>query len=131
MSRAEHAGPCAGLANPKNTFFMDQEQSCVWDKDIWDSLECYIDLPDNDNPKKNPLSFAYICEQQQVDPGLLASLEKNKNNYFYKPLEDDIEDIICHFKNYKDPMTQWTITFPEKITKEAVNWFHQVMGHPS
>jgi hypothetical protein len=33
-------------------------------------------LPDSENPEQNPLSFAYIREQQQADANLLAVQQK-------------------------------------------------------
>ena len=47
----------------EDEFFVDLIRSSVWDKDVNDSLECYLNLPDSDNPKQNPLSYAYICNQ--------------------------------------------------------------------
>ena len=65
----------------KDEFFINQIQSGVWDQDIDDSLACYLNLPDNENPEQNPLSYAYIREQQQEDPKLLAVQQKYPNNY--------------------------------------------------
>eukprot|EP00957_Ditylum_brightwellii_P202732 15331538-Ditylum_brightwellii.AAC.2 len=36
------------------------------------SLDCYLNLPDNDNPEQNPLSCHHIKEQQQANAKLLA-----------------------------------------------------------
>jgi len=76
------------------------------------------------------LSYAYICEQQQADAKLLAVQQKFPNNYFYKCLDDDVEDIICFVKEHDDPTTQWKIALPEQMLEETVHWFHIVMGHP-
>ena len=114
----------------EEAFFLDQEYSGVNDKDIQDSLGCYLNLPESDNPEQNPLSFAYIREQQQADAKLLAVQLKFPSNYIYKCLDDDVEDIICYVKDHHDPTTQWKIALPEQMLKETVAWFHQVMGHP-
>ena len=77
-------------------FFVDQLQSGVLDEDIMNSLERYLNLPDSENPEQNPLSFAYIREQQQADAKLLAVQQKFPNNYIYKCLDDEVDDIICY-----------------------------------
>ena len=87
-------------------------------------------MPESEHPEQNPLSFAYIREQQQADQKLLKMLEKHPDNYFYKCLDDDIEDIICFVRPYADKTTQWKIALPENMLQQTVEWFHQVMGHP-
>ena len=47
--------------------FLDLEYSGLFNNEIEECLECYLNLPDSQNPEQNPLSFAYICEQQQAD----------------------------------------------------------------
>jgi hypothetical protein len=110
--------------------FLDLEYSGIFDREIEDCLECYLNLPDSENPEQNPLSFAYIREQQQADANLLAVQQRYPNNYINKCLDDDAEDIICYVKDLQDPTTQWKIALPEQMLKETVAWFHQVMGHP-
>ena len=88
-------------------------QSGVWDDDIHDCLDCYLNLPESDNPEQNPLSFAYIREQQQADDKLLRVQQKFPNNYIYQCLDSDVDDIICFVKTHDDPTTQWKIALPE------------------
>ena len=101
-------------------FFIDQIRSGVYDKDISDSMECYLNLPESENPEQNPLSYAYIREQQQADTKLLAVQQKYPQNYINKTLDDDIEDIICYVKDHHDPTTQWKIALPESMLQETV-----------
>ena len=61
---------------------------------------------------------------------LLGYVECFPNNYIYKCLDDDVEDIIFYVKDHEDPTTQWKIASPESVLEETVHWFHQVMGHP-
>ena len=120
----------AVVSDDEDDYFIDQIQSGVWDQDIRDVLGCYVNLPESENPEQNPLSYAYIREQQQADAKLLAVQQKFPNNYIYKCLDDDVDDIICYVKTYDDPTTQWKIALPEQMLEETVHWFHQVMGHP-
>ena len=120
----------AVVTDDEDEFFIDQYYSGILDEDIGDCLECYLNLPDSDNPEQNPLSYAYIREQQQADAKLLAVQQKFSQNYFYKCLDSDVEDIICYVKPHDDPITQWRIALPESMLEETVHWFHQVMGHP-
>ena len=113
-----------------NAYFLDQLYSGLHDDDIYDCLECYLNLPETDNPEQNPLSYHHIREQQQADNKLLSLKDKYPNNYIYKCLDDNVEDIIYYVKDHDDPTTQWKIALPESMIQETVQWFHQVMGHP-
>ena len=113
-----------------SAYFMDHEYSGVFDDEIKEALDCYLNLPESDNPEQNPLSYAYIREQQQADDKLLALQQKFPNKYINKCLDDDVEDIICYVKTHDDPTTQWKIALPEQMLEETVSWFHTVMGHP-
>ena len=55
---------------------------------------------------------------------------KYPNNYIYKSLDDDVEDILCYVSNYDDPNTQWIISLPKSMLEDTVRWFQIVMGHP-
>ena len=61
-------------------YFLD-EFSGVLDEDIRDSLGCYLNLPESDNPEQNPLNYPYICEQQQADSKFLSVQQRFPNNY--------------------------------------------------
>ena len=113
-----------------NAYFLDQLYSGLHDDDIYDCFECYLNLPETENPEQNPLSYHHIREQQQADNKLLSLKDKYPNNYIYKCLDDNVEDIICYVKDHDDPTTQWKIALPESMIQETVQWFHQVMGHP-
>ena len=73
---------------------IDQAQSGLNDNEIWDAFECYLNLPDNDNPEQNPLNYDHICEQQQADRKLLDLHRRYPQNYIYKSLTDDVKDIL-------------------------------------
>ena len=62
-------------------------------------MECYLNMPDDNHPEQNPLSFDYLREQQQADDKLLALQARYPQNYFYKTLDDNVEDIICYVKD--------------------------------
>ncbi len=80
--------------------FLDQEFSVLYDDDIWDCIECYLNLPESNWPDQNPLNYAHIHEQQQEDNKLLALQVEYPENYVYMDLDDNVNDIIC---NMKDP----------------------------
>jgi hypothetical protein len=62
-------------------YFLDQEYSGLYDEDIWECIECYLNLPDTPHPDENPLNYARIRELQQQDKQLLALQVKYPNNY--------------------------------------------------
>jgi hypothetical protein len=41
---------------------MNQEHSGLYNDDIWEHIECYLNLPDTPHPDENPLNYAHIRE---------------------------------------------------------------------
>ncbi len=109
-------------------YFLDQEYSGLYNDDVWECIECYLNLPDTPHPDKNPLNYAYNRELQQQDKQLLALQVKCPDNYVNLQLDDDVDDIICYKKDSTQP--NWKIALPESMVVDTVKWFHQVMGHP-
>jgi hypothetical protein len=112
----------------KEAYLLDQEYSGLYDEDIWECIECYLNLPDTPHPDENPLNYAHICELQQQDKQLLALQVKYQDNYVNLQLDDNIDDIICYKKDPTQP--NWKIVLPESMVVDTVKWFHQVMEHP-
>jgi hypothetical protein len=109
-------------------YFLDQEFSGLYDEDVWECIECYLNLPDTPHPDENPLNYAHIRELQQEDKELLALQVKYPDNYVKLQLDDNIDDIICYEKDPTQP--NWKIALPKSMVVDTVKWFHQVMGHP-
>jgi hypothetical protein len=61
--------------------FLDQEYSGLYDENIWECIECYLNLPDTPHLDENLLNYAHICELQQQDKQLLALQVKYPDNY--------------------------------------------------
>ena len=114
----------------EEAFFLEQEFSGLYDNDFWEAIECYLNLPKNDNPEQNPLDYEYIREHQQADEMVIDRQEKYQEQYFYKKLDDDINPILCHVKPGKSKTSQWRIALPEQMLQETVNGFRTIMGHP-
>jgi hypothetical protein len=53
-------------------YFLDQEYSGLYDENVGECIECYLNLPDTLHPDENLLNYAYIHELQQQDKELLA-----------------------------------------------------------
>ena len=111
-------------------FFASCKDSGCLDDDIYNIFECYLNLPEIPDPAQNPLSFACIRKQQQQDEQLLALQVKYPEQYIYKSLDEDVDDIICYVRQGDNPDEQWRIALPQQMLDETVKWFHQVMGHP-
>jgi hypothetical protein len=88
-----------------------------------------LNLPEIPDPAQNPLSFACIREQQQQDEQLLALQAKYPDQYIYKSLDKDVENIICYVRQGDSPDEQCRIALPQQMLEETVKRFHQVMGH--
>jgi hypothetical protein len=110
-----------------DTYFLDQKYSGLYDENIWECIECYLNLPDTPHPDENSLNYAHIHELQQQDKQLLALQVKYPDNYDNLQLHDNIDDIICYKKDPTQP--NWKIALPELMVVDTVKWFHQVMGH--
>ncbi len=109
-------------------YFLDQENSGLYDEDVCECIECYLNLPDTPHPDENPLNYAHICELQRQDKQMLALQVKYPDNYVNLQLDDKVNDIICYKKD--PPQPNWKIALPESMVIDTVKWFHQVMGHP-
>ena len=84
-------------------YFLDQEYSGLYDNDVWECIECYLNLPDTPHPDENPLNYAHICEMQQHDEKLLALQVKYPDNYVNLQMNGNIDDIICYKKDPTQP----------------------------
>jgi hypothetical protein len=64
----------AEVSNDKEdkVYFLDQEYSGFYDNEVWECIECYLNLPETPHPDRNPLNYAHIHELQQQDKQLLA-----------------------------------------------------------
>jgi hypothetical protein len=93
-------------------YFHDQYYSGVSDNDLADVFECYLNIPENESPEECPLSYDYICEQQQADATLLARQINYPIQYINKSLDEEVQDIICYVRPNDDPETQWRIALP-------------------
>jgi hypothetical protein len=45
-------------------YFLDQEYSGLYDEDVWECIECYLNLSDTPHLDENPLNYAHIHELQ-------------------------------------------------------------------
>ena len=122
------ADPVVVSDDEDELYLLDQEYTGLDDNEIWETLECYLNLPEIPHPECNPLNYAHIREQQQHDGNLLALQAKYVDYYVNLQLDDDVDDIICY---KKDPIQDnWKIALPETMVLDTVKWFHQIMGRP-
>jgi hypothetical protein len=108
--------------------FLDQEYSGLYNENIWECIECYLNLPDTPHPDENPLNYAHIHELRKQDKQLLALHLEYPDNHVNLQLDDNVDDIICYKKDPTQP--NWKIMLPKSMVVDTIKWFHQVMGHP-
>jgi hypothetical protein len=94
-------------------YFLDQEYSGLYNENVWECIECYLNLSDTPHPDKNLLNYANIHELQQQNEQLLALQVKYPDNYVNLQLDDDINNIICYKKDPTQP--NWKIALPESM----------------
>ena len=75
-------------------YFLDQEYSGLYNEDVWECIECYLNLPDTPHPGENPLNYAHIRKLQQQDKQLLALQVKYPDNYVNLQLDDNVASSI-------------------------------------
>jgi hypothetical protein len=78
----------------EEAYFLGQEYSGLYDEDVWECIEYYLNFPDTPHPDEDPLIYALICELQQQDKQLLALQVKYPDNYVNLQLDDNVDDII-------------------------------------
>ena len=120
----------ATVSDEEDAFIVEQSYTGLHDTEVRESIECYLNLPDDDHPEQNPLNYDYIREQQQDDDRLLALHQRYPHNYFYKSLSDDVDDILCYVKDHNNPDSKWKIALPETMIEQTIHWFHRLLGHP-
>ncbi len=110
----------AELSNEEEdkVYFLDQEYSGLYDDDVWECNECWLNLPDTPHPDENPLNYAYICELQQQDKQLLALQVKYSDNYVNLQLDDNVDGIIYYKKDPTQP--NWKIALPKSIVIDTI-----------
>jgi hypothetical protein len=79
--------------------FLDQEYSGLYDENVRECIECYLNLPDTPHLDENLLNYAYIHELQQQDEQLLALQVKYQGNYVNLQLDGNVNEIICYKKD--------------------------------
>jgi hypothetical protein len=55
------------IEEKEDAYFLDQEYSGLYNENVWECTECYLNLPDTPHPDENPLNYAHIRELQQQD----------------------------------------------------------------
>jgi hypothetical protein len=83
---------------------LDQAYSGLYNENVWECTECYLNLADSPHPDENLLNYAHIHELQQQDKQLPALQVKYPDNYVNLQLDDDIDDIICYKKIPLNPV---------------------------
>jgi hypothetical protein len=104
--------------------FLDQEYSGLYNENVWECIECYLNLPDTPHRDENPLNYAHIHELQQQDKQLLAQQVKYSDNNVNLQLDDDIDDIICYKKDPTQPNLK--IMLPKSMVVDTIKWFPHI-----
>jgi hypothetical protein len=99
-------------------YFLDQEYSGLYHENVWECIECYLNLPDTPHPDENLMNYAHIRELQQQDKQLLTLQVKYLDNHVNLQLDDDVNDIICYKKDPTQPNGK--IALPESMVVDTV-----------
>ncbi len=65
--------------------FLDQEYSGLYN--VWECIECYLNLPDTPHPDENPLNYAHISELQQQNKQLLVLQVVHTIKWFHQVMK--------------------------------------------
>ena len=91
--------------------------------DLDSYFESYVNIPRSET---NPLDFNWIKDTQDADREL-AQVCKEVEAYSSRMFND--VELICYTPP-KQPADNWKICLTDEAVKPAVEWFHQVLGHP-
>jgi hypothetical protein len=80
-------------------YILDQDYSGLYDNEVWECIECYLNLPETPHADQNLLNYAHIHELQQQDKQLLALQVKYSDNHVSLQLNGDVNDVICYKKD--------------------------------
>ena len=94
LSRLHHLNTLAQIADGKKLVelaevsnkeedeaqFLDQAYSGVYDNEVWECIDCYLNLPQTPHLDQYPLNYSHIYELQQQDKQLLALQVNDSNN---------------------------------------------------
>jgi hypothetical protein len=97
---------------------LDQEYSGLYDDNVWECIECSLNLPDTPHPDENLLNYAHICELQKQDKQLLALQVKYPDNYVNLHMDDNVDDIIYYNEDHTQP--NWKIALPKSMVVDTV-----------
>jgi hypothetical protein len=100
--------------NDDKGFLAVCEKSGCIDDNIHAVLECYLNLPKIPDPTQNPLCFACTSKQQRQDEQLLALQVKYPEQYIYKSLDEDADDIICYVCPGDNLTSNGALPYPNK-----------------
>jgi hypothetical protein len=112
-------------------YFLDQQYSGVYDEEVWEHNECYLNFPDTSHLDENSLNYAHIRELQQQATGQTTACSTSKISRQLCQLTTGCQHqygIICYKKDPNQP--NWKIVMPKSMVFDTVKWFYQVMGHP-
>jgi hypothetical protein len=84
-------------------YFLDQEHSGLYHEDVWECIECYLNLTATPLPDENLLNYAHIHESKQQDEQLLALQVKYSEKCVNLQLDDNVNDTICYKKDPNQP----------------------------
>ena len=98
---------------------LDEHYSMAEDTEL---LDCFLNLPDLEEPGNNPLNYKHIHERQQTCTRLSKTRDRFPTQYADKELDAGVK-ITCHV-NPADPDNDWKIALPDDMVEETVHWFH-------
>jgi hypothetical protein len=108
-------------------YFLDQEYSGLYAENVWECIDCYLNLPDTPHPDENPLNYAHICELQQQDKELLALQVKYPDNYV-----NFLSAMVITPKTNKFNLATEESVFPPKTNdKNCIGTIHFISVLPS
>jgi hypothetical protein len=77
------------IENEDEVYFLDQEYSGLYN--VWEYIECYLNLPYTPHPDENPLNYAHISELQQQNKELLALQVVHTIKWFHQVMKHPSE----------------------------------------
>ena len=106
--------PALVLDDDDEEYFLEQEYTVLNYDDIWEVLECYINILEISHPNCNPRNSNHIHKSTKN----LTHYLPYKQNSITLQLDDDINGIFCYKKGPNQD--SWKNALPESIIADTV-----------
>jgi len=91
-------------------------------------LDCFLNLPQDNDGLESPLQWEHVAQQQAADAELQGFRQRSPEQYHLRLIQG--HNIVCYTRIGDNHDTQWKIALPRNMIPQTLTFFHEVLGHP-